>query len=104
MTSGIPSAASVMPATMSEPKGDLSKGSRPCNAGRRRSGLLHSCLSALTVVGAYFYRYSVGKRLLRSRLVCLLGEFKCIVRINILATKIFNSADPKLAWRGAALL
>lgn len=47
----------------------------------------------------HFCRYSVGKRLLRSRLVCLLGEFTCVVRIDILETKIFAFSDPK--WLGA---
>ena len=52
MTSGMPSAASVMPAMMSGPRRDLSKGSRPCNIGRRHCGLLDSCLFPLTVARA----------------------------------------------------
>ena len=38
------------------------------------------------------------QRFLRSRFVCFLGEFKCVVRIDILETKIFTFADSE--WLG----
>jgi hypothetical protein len=36
---------------------------------------------------------AISQRFLRSRLVCFLGEFKRVVRINIFETKIFAFAN-----------